>query len=207
MNKKQIYFAVILTILPWFMAGCSDELQILTSSPEEIAIHFVQENNEDGFSIEDNSVTIIQTIEGDGGAFILVQYDGERESVGPEKCQVVLEARHNPIAGWRIKNGSGLCHEFDDSTDTVPITIASSQGSLSIFQGRYSSVFGYVRDSQIVRVVVTWNDGQEQAVEVYLETYFLVRNDESHMARIAAYNAKNEIVFSENFATDPKNGN
>ena len=205
MTKRKIYFVVILMLL--FLASCSDELHGLMSSPEEIAFHFVQENNEDGFTIEDNSVVIIQTIEEDGNAFILVQYDGEREDVGPEQCEVVLEARHNSITGWRINNGSGHCHEIDDSSNSVPLTVVSSQGSYSLFGGRYSTVFGYVRDSQIAMAVVTWDDGQIQADEVNMSTYFFVHNGESHMTRIAAYNAQNEIVFSENFASDLQEGN
>ena len=207
MIKRKIYFAAILMLMAMFSAGCSDETHFHMSSPEDLAIHFVQENREDDFTIEDNSVTVIQTIEENGNAFILVQYDGERTEVGTEKCEVVLEAQHDPVTGWSVQNGSGLCHESDDSSKSVPLTIASSQGSFSRFGGRYSTVFGYVRDSRIIKVFVTWDDGQEQSVGVNMSTYFIVREGESQMIRIAAYNEQNKIVFEENLALDSKDGN
>ncbi|QRN84230.1 hypothetical protein JR338_05680 [Chloroflexota bacterium] len=207
MIKRQIYFVALLIFLPMLSIGCSKQLQIFISSPEEIATRYIQENREDGFTVTIDSVKSIQTIEHNDAALILVQYDGERQGVGQEKCEVVLEVKHNSIAGWKINNGAGLCHEINNSENPAPITVVSSWGYSSLFGDRYSTVFGYVCDPQIVKVAVMWDDGQEQAVEVYMSTYFIVRNGESHMTTITAYDAQGEIVFTEDLVLELPEGN
>ncbi|HSI67680.1 MAG TPA: hypothetical protein VK947_09710 [Planococcus sp. (in: firmicutes)] len=112
-----------------------------------------------------------------------------------EICEMVLETEKDQLNGWEPKSGASLCHGVNDPTNSIPVTTGSSHGNSTLQNPGYSTVYGFVRDPQISKVVVTWEDGQIQPVEVQGSTYLAAREGGFNMKKIEAYNDQNEIVY------------
>ncbi|RPI82489.1 MAG: hypothetical protein EHM41_18240 [Chloroflexi bacterium] len=206
--KKIILPSIILILLAAFLLIVwldKAEVEALppmdVHAPEDSAIRYVREMESGNFTISSNSVEAIQTVELKDLVLVLVQYSGTRRGGGVETCEMVLETEKVLIRGWETKSGSSLCHEVDDPTNSVPITIGSSMGNSTLLNPGYSTIYGFVRDPQITKVVVTWDDGQIQPLEVQVSTYLAAREGASHMIKIEAHNDQNEIVFQTRLGT------
>lgn len=206
--KKIILPGIILILLAAILLIVwrdKTEIEILPPmdvlTPEDSAIRYVREMKLGNFTINSNSVEAIQTAELKDLVLVLVQYSGTRHEGGVELCEMVLETEKALISGWETKGGSGLCHEVDDPTNSVPITIGSSMVNSTLLTPGYSTVYGFVRDPQITKVVVTWDDGQIQPLEVQVSAYLAAREGASHVIKIEAHNDQNKIVFQTRLGT------
>lgn len=164
-------------------------------TPEEAAVHHVREMETANFTIVSNSVDAIQATALQNQVLVLVQYSGTRPGSGVDICETVLETRKTRLNGWKVINGAGLCHEVNPANSS-PVTSGSSRGQSTPQDPGYSTAYGQVRDPQIIKVVVTWEDGHLQAGEVQESTYFIVREGGFSIKKIEAYNEQHEIVYT-----------
>ncbi len=164
-------------------------------TPEEAAVRHVREMETAYFTLASNSVEAVQTVALNDLVLVLVQYSGTRPGGGVDLCETVLETRKTQLNSWKAINGAGLCHEVSPG-NSIPVTSGSSQGDATSQDPGYTTVYGQVRDPQITRVVVTWDDGHSQSVEVQESTYFAVREGRFSIKQIEADNDQLEIVYT-----------
>jgi hypothetical protein len=168
-------------------------------TPEDAAVRHVREMITADFTLTGNSIEAAQSIALEDQVLVLVQYSGIRRGGGVDICVTVLETRKTLLNGWKVFNGAGLCHEVKPA-NSIPVTTGSSRGQAARQSPGYSTTYGLVRDPQITKVVVTWEDGHIQPVEVQKCTYFAVREGDVGWKEVVAFNFQNEIVY----ATDQK---
>ncbi len=164
-------------------------------TPEEVAVRHVREMETANIAITRNSVEAIQAIALQDRVLVLVQYSGTRPGNGVNNCETVLETRKTLLNGWEVINGAGSCDEVNPAS-AVPVTSGSSRGQATPQDPGYSAAYGQVLDPQITQVVVTWEDGHLQSVEVRESTYFAVREGGFSIKKIEAYNDQHEIVYT-----------
>ncbi len=164
-------------------------------TPEGAAVHHVLEMDTANFTIVKNSVEAIQAVALKDQVLVLVQYSGTRLGGGMDICETVLETEKTQLNGWKTNSGAGLCFEVYP-VNSIPVTTGSSQGHAKLQNPGYSTAYGLVRDPQITQVLVTWEDGHIQQVEVQESTYFAVREGEFSIKKIEAYNDRHEIVYT-----------
>lgn len=186
---------ILLTIL--FTQNKNDlqnPLSVLT--PEETAVRHAKGMTVAGYHIDPNTVKAIQQVEINDMVLVLVQYIGHRIEGDAELCEMVLEIEKKLLNQWEAKGGSGLCHEINDPDNTVPISIVSSYGITTLLERGYSTAFGYLRNEQITKVKVTWEDGLVEAASVSERTYLTAREGGFHVEKIETFNNNGEIVYS-----------
>lgn len=197
-----IFVVAIILLAILFTQNQNDPQNPLSvSRPGEIAVRHVKEMTVAGYHIDPNTVEAIQQMELNDIVLVLVQYNGYQIEGNTELCEMVLEIELKLLNQWEAKGGSGLCHEINDPDNTVPISIASSYGTTSILERGYSTAFGYLRNEQITKVVVTWDDGLMQQAVVAERTYLTARTGGFHIDKIESYNDIGEIIFESNFPT------
>lgn len=205
MKKRIIYFglafgiaAILLTIL---LAQNSTELKnpLSVLTPEETAVRHTKGMSVAGYHIDPNTVEAIQQVEINDMVLVLVQYSGHRIEGETELCEMVLEVEKKLLNQWEAKGGAGLCHEINDPLNKVPISVVSSYGTSTLLERGYSTAFGYLRNEQITKVVVTWKDGLVQPANVSAGTYLTAREGGFHVEKIETYNDLGEIIFETHY--------
>ncbi len=164
-------------------------------TPEEAAVRHVREMETANFTIISNSVEAIQAIALQNQVLVLVQYSGTRPGSGVDICETVLETRKTRLNGWKVINGAGICYEVNPENSS-PVTSGSSRGHSTPQDPGYSTAYGQVRDPQIIKVVITWEDGHLQSAEVQESTYLAVREGGFSIKTIEAYNDQQVIVYT-----------
>jgi hypothetical protein len=179
--------------------GKKTEIQVLPPviilTPEEAAIRHVREMETANFTIVSNSVEAIQAVALKDQVLVLVQYSGTRFAGDVDICETVLETKKTPLNSWKVNSGAGICHEVYP-VNSIPVTTGSSRGQATLQSPGYSTTYGLVRDPQITKVVVTWEDGNIQQVEVRESTFFAVREGGFDWKKVVAFNNQNEIVYT-----------
>lgn len=56
-----------------------------------------------------------------------------------------------------------------------------------------------IRDPQITKIVVTWEDGQAQSLEVQESAYMAAREGGFDMKKVEAFNSQNELVYTTEY--------
>ena len=170
-------------------------LPFIVLTPEEAAIRYAREMETANFTIFSNFVEAMQAVALKDQVLVLLKYSGTRFGGDVEICETVLETKKTQIDGWKVNNGAGICHEVYP-VNSIPVTTGSSRGQATLQSPDYSTTYGLVRDPQITKVVVTWEDGHIQPVEVRESTFFAVREGGFAWNKVEAFNNQNEIVYT-----------
>lgn len=172
-------------------------LSVLTA--EEVAVGYVQGMTEAGFRLDPNTIEPIQKVEVNGISLVLVQYSGNRIEGTAELCEMAIETDRKFPNQWKARGGAGLCHKINDPENTVPITVVSSYGTSTLLERGYSTAFGYLRDAEITKVVITWDDGLVEPASVQSQTYLTARAGGFHVDLVETYNESGEMIFTSNY--------
>jgi len=183
-------------------SGSKNPIWVLT--PEETAVRHAREMTVAGFHIDPNTVEAIQQVDINDLVLVLVQYSGHQIEGDAELCEMVLEVEKKLLNQWEAKGGAGLCHKINDPLNNVPISIVSSYGTTTLLDRGYSTAFGYLRNGEIAKVVVTWEDGLVQPASVSARTYLAAREGGFHVDKIETYNNFGEVIFESDYPNTEK---
>lgn len=181
--------------------SCSD------SFPEEAAIRHVREMASPDMAIDMNTVNALQAVKMNDLTLVLVQYSGSRMNGNLELCEIVVETERTLVDQWVSRSSAGLCHEMYDADNSVPMTIISNYGNSTLLHHGYSTACGYIRDTQITQVLITWEDGLVQQAGVESSTYMAAREGDYSLSRIDALNGQDEVVYTSNLGGVQSDGN
>lgn len=179
------------------LTDSKEAFSVLT--PEDTAVSHAKGMSVAGYHIDPNTVEAVQQIEINGMVLVLIQYSGHRIDGDVEHCEMVVEIEKKLLNQWEAKGGSGLCHEINDPDNTVPISIVSNYGTTTLLERGYSTAFGYLRNEQITKVMVTWEDGLVEPANVSERTYLTAREGGFHVKKIETYNDLGEIIFETHY--------
>ncbi|MHB8134970.1 MAG: hypothetical protein ACYDH1_12200 [Anaerolineaceae bacterium] len=196
-----LFVVIAIILLTILFSQNKNDLQYPLSflTPKETAVRHAKGMTVAGYHIEPNTVEAIQQVEINDMVLVLVQYSGHRIEGDVELCEMILEIEKKLLNQWEAKGGSGLCHEINDPDNTVPISIVSSYGATTFLERGYSTAFGYLRNEQITKVMVTWEDGLVESANVSERTYLTAREGGFHVEKIETYNDLGEIIFETHY--------
>ena len=194
---------LILGLLSLALAACSGIA--LSFSPEQAVMQGVLNNPRPNAVVDATSVKALQRLEAAGKTFVIVsnqqQADGHIED-----CLWLMEARRSPILGWVSGSGGGSCsgQVGGDPAPREPLSVGSgTMSGDSATDPGISQTYGKVNQDDIVKVRVTWSDGQVQEVAVVHASYAAIRAGKFNMTRVEGLNEKDEAVYQFNRATGP----
>lgn len=186
-------FSLPLLILPLLLAlsGCMPT----AFSPETAALQSVVEVKFPDFTLDRNTVQIVQRAPLGDRFVYLITYQGNRVNTGRESCLFVYEVHKAPFGGWTSGSGGGGCSNAQPQ-DQQPISLGSNtSGSSGNNDPGFSAVNGEVFDEKIVQVQVTWNDGQVQQVDVVKNTFLAVRAGQFGYQKAEALDKDQNVIF------------
>ncbi len=75
------------------------------------------------------------------------------------------------------------------------MTVGSMRGGSASQDPGYSTVYGTIRVSQMIKIVITWKDGQIQLVAVQESAYVAARIGGMDTKKVEAFNGQSELVY------------
>lgn len=195
--------ALLLTIL--LLTGCVPPGSAF--SPENAAANFATRTMGFNATIISESVQVRQKIEWtDRTTMVMVSFDRLIDS-RQESCLMTYETRRESLGMWSAGGGGGGCTSqigqagFDPGQ---PLDVGGGQngGSTPADPG-FSYVNGLVYQDDIQRVRVTWDDGQQQTVEVTNKSYLALRAGQFGWQAVEGLNAAEEVIFGQTMETAP----
>jgi hypothetical protein len=198
--------AILLTLL-LVQNPVKEQSPFSVSTPKKTAVRHVMKMTEAGFHVDTNTVEAIQKVVMNNLTLVLVQYSGHPIEGDAEQCEMIIETKESLLHHWKAENGAGLCHKMNDPSNTIPITIASNYGTYTLLNCGYSAAYGYLRDQQITKVLITWEDGQKQQAGVRGSTYLAAREGDFYIEKIETFNSSGASVYSSRLGSDQEAGN
>lgn len=199
MIKKLIIFILLI------LTGCVPPGSAF--SPENAAANFATQTMSFNATIISESIQVRQKIEWiDQTTMVMVSFDrlidGRQES-----CLMTYETRRGPLGFWTAGGGGGGCGSPIDQAGfdpSQPLDIGGGQngGSTPADPG-FSYVNGLVYQDDIQLVRVTWDDNQQQTVQVINESYLALRAGQFSWQAVEGLNAAEEVVFGQTMETAP----
>lgn len=193
---------ILLGLLSLTLAACSAIPVGFT--PEQAVMQGVANSPRPNAFVDRDSVKALQRLEFGGMTFVMVssrqQADGHFED-----CLWLFEARKSPIGGWESGSGGGNCstQTGGDPAPQQPLDVGGGAQTSSPPDKGVCYTYGVVRQPDIVKVRVTWKDGQVQEVPVVNASYAAIRAGQFNMSRVDGLNEKGESVYQFNQATGP----
>ncbi len=174
-------------ILLAFMSACS---RILTFSPERAAVQEVLSNT-DG-QVDPSSVQVLQKLEMDESVLVLVSYHKNNpEHRQISECLMLYETLKRG-AGWQTGSGGGGCGPVADH----PEVIGASSGQNRNDEQAFSHADGLVYKEEVRSIRVTWEDGEEQTVDVVNGSYLTFRDGLHTVEQIDALDADGNVIYT-----------
>ena len=193
---------LILGLLSLALAACS--AIPLGFTPEQAVIQNVASNRRPNAFVDVASVKALQRLELAGQTFVIVS-NRQQANGHIEDCLWLFEARKSPLGGWESGSGGGSCSSQTggDPAPQQPLDVGGGAQTSSPPDTGVCYTYGMVRQADIVKVRVTWKDGQVQEVPVVNASYAAIRAGQFNMAQVEGLNEKGEAVYKFNQATGP----
>ncbi len=200
MIKRFIIVAILLVL-----TGCVPPDSAF--SPENAAANFATQSMGFNATIVSESVQVRQKIEWtDQITMVMVSFDRLIEG-RLESCLMTYETRRGPLGFWTAGGGGGGCSSQVGQAGLDPgqaLDMGGGQnGGNTPADPGFSYVNGLVYQDDIQLVRVTWNDGQQQTVEVINKSYLALRAGQFGWQAVEGLNAAGEVVFGQTMETAP----
>lgn len=189
----------VLVMVVWVLSGCN-----LSLSPQSAAIEALQSVNGPNFKIDTQSIKILQTMDvSDTSTVVVISFNGLRNSNGLENC-LYSQQVEKQLGFWRMFNGGGGCWSADSGANKDPLMAGGSQsGSSKPEDPGISQVFGAVNHPGIVKVSVTWDDGQVTNSEVFNGSFLSFRLGMAEMVKVEGLSDQGMVIYQINPQTAP----
>jgi hypothetical protein len=204
MNLNRFWIKIPLTLLLLLVGLPACRGNIFAFGPEQAAVSAVRNNLEPNVKMVDNSLQVHQTVKAkDDLAVVIMTFKQVRAKSGDETCMYTYEVLKRSI-GWAPKSGGGGCwtnFQADLEADIqvgTSMSTSSEPGDLG-----FSQAYGLVRNPEIVKVKVTWNDDSEEVVSLNNSTFVSFRIGQFEMRNVEGLNEQDEVIYSFAFATAP----
>ncbi len=193
MRNHRFIIAFIFALL--LLTGCQRAGE---SSAERAATQQIIRHPADGEILNPNTIEVLQTQVFEEDTFVVVSYQRNWNS-RDEDCLMLVETHHELINGWVSGGGSGTCTETEVGVVKSANPMHLSGGTR--FRGDQnktdiSHVMVRVNDPAIVRVSITWDDGQMQEGQVVKGIFVAMRAGKEEVKTAAGLNEQNELVYT-----------
>jgi hypothetical protein len=195
---KRLFFCFLLFAI--LLAGCAPG--VMSYSPEQAAVRAITEPGDPNMVIDRGSVKVHQSAPLGGSTFVVVSFSGS-DGKRVDKCTYVYETQQMGIGTWAPQGGGGGCTGIQPGEAEPPqetLQVGAGTGSNGPNDPGHSYVYGLVRPTEngelIVKVRVTWQDGQMQELNVINSSYLAVRAGDLLYQKIEGLNESGEVVHT-----------
>lgn len=196
-HKSSLITLLVIAVL---VSGCGG----MVFSPAEAAIRHTMDTPLPEFTVNPNSIQVLQQVELGNVVIVLVKFSGTRASTGQEECLFTHGVERTWMGTYQGGGGGGGCSSQPPDPETQPISIMSGKSSgRDIGDPGYSEVSGEVFRDDVTSVIVTWSDGKVEQVDVINGTYLTAREGQFDRSKIEAINADGEVVYTDEMRIAP----
>jgi hypothetical protein len=194
--RRALLAAALLALL---LASCS----AMAFSPEQAAVEGVQHGSGPDFTINENSIQVLQTQQAGESTLVVVYFTGSRMGRA-EECLYLQETFRNRLGGWSMSSGGGGCSSGPQGEGAISIggSISSRAGDGTGNHG-ISGVYGMVYDPQVTSVQVTWADGEVQSSPVVAGSYVVSRPVQMEYTLVEALDEQEQVIYENGFDIAP----
>jgi len=177
-------------------------------TPENAAANFAAQTMSVNATVLSDTLQVRQKIERTPKTVVVMVsfdrlIDGRRET-----CLMTQETRRGPLGLWSAGSGGAGCAGQPAGQDQFvplqPLDVGGGQnGGPNPADPGFSYVNGLVYQDDITLVRVTWEDGQQQIVEVINQSYIALRAGQFSWQSVEGLNDAEEVIFSTVTGFDP----
>lgn len=193
-NLLQIRSILPLFVLAFLLTGCAGG----SSSAEQAAAKYVINMVSDEAVIDPRSIEILQAQPFEDSTYVVLSY--RRKYAGnDETCLVLYETHRELFRGWVSTGGGGACATQEDES-AADVLRFSGGTSFRREQNKppVSHALGKVSDPAIVKVDITWEDGQVQQAQVVNNSVLAMRTGEAQVRNAVGLDQEDEVIFTFN---------
>ena len=191
---------LILVVIAALVAGCGG----VVFSPADAAVRQTMENQLPEFTVNPNSIEVLQQVELSNVMIVLVKFSGIRVSAGQEECLFTHSVKRTWMGTYQGGGGGGGCSSQKPDPEAQPISIMSGKNSGDgIGDPGYSEVDGEVFRDDITSVIITWSDGKTEKLDVIARSYLAAREGQFDRSKVEALNAAGEVVYTDELNIAP----
>lgn len=175
-------------------------------SPELSAMSAVRSTIDSNAKMVDNSLVVHQSVKARDNLYVVIMtFNQVRAGTGDETCLYTYEIEKRNL-GWSPNSGGGSCWTQDIDTGLPEdIQIGSSQSSSNQpGDPGFSQAYGWVTNPEIVKVRVTWNDGQQEELSVTDSTFVAFRFGLLTLQNLEGLNENGQAIYSYNTQAAPE---
>jgi hypothetical protein len=181
-------------LVTFFLSGCA---QTTKTSPEALVLSILLGSPN---KVPPSSILFLREQSLLEHTFVLVQYHVEKSNGEILDCHALFDTFLDDQNRWTTSGGDPSCSP-QGRTELQPSWGAYGMGSLAKPAGMiYSYIYGHVWNNDIASMVITWEDGTQQVVDLNQNTYLALREGRSSRIEVAGKDKSGKIIYTESFA-------
>ena len=199
-SRGNILMAAFILLLAAALGGCLPT----AFTPEAGAAQAVVDQILPDFQVDPQSIEVTQSGPIGENVAVQVRFQGIRAAQGREECLGVYEMHKTMFGGWTSGSGGTGCASSRPPVDEMPFRAGQSTFSDGNPQNSasYAIAHGEIYNEDITHMLVTWNDGNTQQVEVVNRTFMAIRPGSIQAVNFDALDKNGEIVHSTSFGRE-----
>lgn len=189
-----VYKVVILLAKAVLLVGCVGG-DLGAFSAEDAAVRFGTEQMSEGVVVDPQSIEVRQVREVDDNKFVLFSFTRMMNN-HQERCLMLYETHRTIMQTWASGSGGGGCGgSIDGTEEALPLIEAGGgMGTSSDDPLGHSHSYGLINDDRIVKVRVTWDDGNIFETDVINSSYLIMRSGQIEVGQVEGLDADGAVV-------------
>lgn len=186
---KRMFQTCLILAASLFLTACQ---ALFSFSPDRAAVQEIILNSPSMIEVHRDTIRVLQMQEYDPGMMVLVTYLVTADSQISE-CLALFHAE-KAVEGWNARSHGSGCWPAELADEEAPLQVIRGQSR----SGNQSSsdASGLVYDHEIETIQLTWNDGENQVLEVIKGSFLSVRTGLYDLQTLNALDASGELVYS-----------
>lgn len=193
-KKRTIYLIAAALALALLLPACRG----IAFSPEAAASAAIMGNIETNVALIDDSLAVRHSEKvNDNLAVVVLTYQQLRNRSDVENCLFSYEVQKRSV-GWFMKSGGGGCWPLAaEAQEGQEIQIGTGQShSSDPGDVGFTTAYGMVRDPEIVKVEVTWNDDTLAEMDVTDSSFVAYRFGLFELAKVEGLSAQGDVLYT-----------
>jgi hypothetical protein len=192
-RKAMTTLKKLLPLLLLLLTACGQA----SFSAEQAAIQAMRDSQGQG-SVYEDTIQVLQTKQVDQYVYVLYAFR-TREVNYDADCLWLYRVQRTKVGLWRPSGGGGGCSGVLPGSDPSPmpdVEIGGGQSTNGPLDPGKSETYGKVNRPGIVKVQVTWDDGQSEDVDVVNASYMIVRDGLLKTVKVEGLDEAGAVVFT-----------
>jgi hypothetical protein len=178
-----------------FLTSCQ---ALFNFSPDRAAVQEIVMNSPSMIEVQRDTIRVLQMQEFDPGFIVLATFLATAEGGQMSECLAMFYAE-KAVEGWDAHSRGSSCWPAELVQEEPPLQVIRGQ-SRSGDQSS-SDASGLVYDPEITTIQLTWDDGENQELEVIKGSFLSVRAGQHELQTVNALDESGQVVYTHNIPT------